>query len=360
MLVQLRRAGRRTNVALLVLLVSASATGVVGYEVGTPGPSRVVALLHGVVGLGLLALVPWKQVIVRRSLRRRTARSGRPDSRAAGRRSRSRVSRWMSIALAVLIALSVVAGVAHASFGPRTYFGVTALQVHVGAALLAVPLLLHHVLTWPQRPRRTDLSRRSALGALGLGGAAATLYLAMEGTAVLLRLPGRDRRATGSYEIGSGDPYAMPVTQWVSDPVPDLEPAGWRLLIRDRNGERPVPYAELAAGTDTVRAVLDCTGGWYAEQVWRGVRLDRMLTGLHPAAGIDVVSVTGYRRRLPAADAPSLLLATHAGDMPLSAGHGAPARLVAPGHRGFWWVKWVARIEVVDAPWWRQPPLPTQ
>jgi DMSO/TMAO reductase YedYZ molybdopterin-dependent catalytic subunit len=26
-------------------------------------------------------------------------------------------------------------------------------------------------------------------------------------------------------------------------------------------------------------------------------------------------------------------------------------RLVAPGRRGFWWVKWVARLDVVDEPW---------
>jgi DMSO/TMAO reductase YedYZ molybdopterin-dependent catalytic subunit len=58
------------------------------------------------------------------------------------------------------------------------------------------------------------------------------------------------------------------------------------------------------------------------------------------------------------ADAPHLLLATHVAGQPLSAGHGAPLRLVAAGRRGFWWVKWVVRIEVVDAPWWLQPPFP--
>ena len=75
---------------------------------------------------------------------------------------------------------------------------------------------------------------------------------------------------------------------------------------------------------------------------------------------VDVVSRTGYRRRLPLRDASSLLLATSAAGQPLSDGHGAPVRLVAPGRRGFWWVKWVERIEVVDAPWWRQPPFPLQ
>ena len=42
-----------------------------------------------------------------------------------------------------------------------------------------------------------------------------------------------------------------------------------------------------------------------------------------------------------------MLLATHVGDEPLSPGHGAPVRLVAPGRRGFQWVKWIDRIEVV-------------
>ncbi|MDQ4021019.1 MAG: hypothetical protein M3257_05185 [Actinomycetota bacterium] len=48
--------------------------------------------------------------------------------------------------------------------------------------------------------------------------------------------------------------------------------------------------------------MLDCTNGWYFEQTWRGTRLDRLLP---PRAGgsVLVTSVTGYRRRLPAADA---------------------------------------------------------
>jgi len=30
----------------------------------------------------------------------------------------------------------------------------------------------------------------------------------------------------------------------------------------------------------------------------------------------------------------------------LSAGHGYPARLVAPEHRGFQWIKWVSDVHV--------------
>jgi DMSO/TMAO reductase YedYZ molybdopterin-dependent catalytic subunit len=51
-------------------------------------------------------------------------------------------------------------------------------------------------------------------------------------------------------------------------------------------------------------------------------------------------------------------LATRVGGAPLAARHGFPLRLVAPGRRGFWWVKWVERIELQPTPWWWQPPFP--
>jgi len=60
--------------------------------------------------------------------------------------------------------------------------------------------------------------------------------------------------------------------------------------------------------------------------------------------------VTGYRWSLPLGEASAALLATHVGGEPLSHDHGAPARLVAPGRRGFEWVKWVTRIELAAAP----------
>jgi DMSO/TMAO reductase YedYZ molybdopterin-dependent catalytic subunit len=76
------------------------------------------------------------------------------------------------------------------------------------------------------------------------------------------------------------------------------------------------------------------------------------------ARSIVVRSATGYARRYPIGDASRLLLATGVGGRPLSPGHGYPARIVAPGRRGFWWVKWVVSIEVSDRPWWLQPPFP--
>jgi hypothetical protein len=233
--------------------------------------------------------------------------------------------------------------------------------VHVGAAVCTLVVLVAHVWGRRQRFRATDLRRRALLQAGGLGLGAAVLWGGLEGVLHLTGARGARRRATGSAERGSGDPTAMPVTQWFTDEVPS-DAAGTLVLVAGERSTR-IAVDDLDRG-DRVRAVLDCTGGWYAEQEWAGVRLDRLLAGagveLPEGGSVDVVSATGYTRRLPLADAAHLLLATSAAGAPLSAGHGAPVRLVAPGRRGFWWVKWVVRLEVVTAPWWVQSPFPLQ
>jgi hypothetical protein len=343
------RAGRRTNLGLLGLLVLAAATGVLAYGVGVPGPSRWVVVAHGAAGLGLLLLVPWKTVVVRRARKR-------PD----GDRAPS-----ASVLLGVLAGATVLSGVLHAVgvAGPWPALGgLTGVVVHVGLAVCLLVALAVHVWGRRQRPRRTDLSRRSVLQAGGLAAGATALWAAGEAVLRLTGAPGADRRETGSHERGTDDPTAMPVTQWFTDSVPDSIGTALELVAGSRRVT--VPLADLERG-DTVRAVLDCTGGWYAEQDWGGTSLRRLLTDaldgdLPPDGSVDVVSRTGYRRRLPLRDAEHLLLATSMAGRPLSPGHGAPVRLVAPGRRGFWWVKWVARIQVVDDPWWVQPPFPLQ
>ncbi len=339
----LRRAGRRTNLALLILLGLALGSGTLAFAVGTPSAARVVTVAHGALGLALLLLVPWKSAIAGRGMRRPGPRRGR----VAG------------VALAVLVAGALASGVWHALGGYGVTLGVTPMQVHVGTALLAVPFAVGHVLAHRPQLRRTDLTRRWLLRTGALGGGSLLLYAAGEATASVLDLPGADRRATGSHEVGSGRPESMPVTQWFTDSVPTVDVEQWRLRLVIGAMERLLSYDDVAAGRDVVAAVLDCTGGWYAEQEWRGLRLDRLVAGA-PGRSIEVVSVTGYRRRFPITDAPHLLLATSVAGLPLSAGHGAPVRLVAPGRRGFWWVKWVERVEVDDLPWWVQPPFPLQ
>ncbi len=335
----MKRAGRRTNLALLAVVTVALLTGFLAYGVGTEWGRWVVAA-HGVTGLAIVGLAPWNSVIVRRGVVRR-----RPGFAA-------------SIALTVLALLTILTGVLHAtglgvSLGP-----VTSLQVHVGAALAVIPLAVWHVLARPVRPRRTDMTRRSLLRAGTLLGGAALGYAAAEGLVRVASLPGADRRFTGSYEAGSLRPEALPVTQWLDDRVQEIAPRSWRLTVVTAEAAREIAYEELVAFDDRVRAVLDCTGGWFSEQEWEGVTLDRLIPDPGEARSVVVRSVTGYSRRLPVRDLPSMLLALRLGGEPLPSGHGFPARLVAPGRRGFWWVKWVSRIETSPAPWWWQSPFP--
>ncbi len=311
---------RSVNATLLTLFVFATASGGLAFGLGAAPLASVVVAAHGVAGFGLLVLIPAKARIVRRGLRR-------PGT------SRKVIS-WV---LSVLVAAAIAGGLLHALRGFVPVLGLLPMQIHVGAALAAAGLLAAHVLPYRHR-RRIDLGRRTALRvATGAAG----------GLALWAVAPGRERRFTGSHQVA-----ALPVTQWLFDPVLALDAAAWRLRlpsgVLDRDALAALPQT-------TVRAVIDCTGGWWAEEEWQGVLLTDL--GL-PATALDVVSATGYRRRLPGPG--GVLLATHAGGRTLTDGHGGPARLVVPGRRGFWWVKWVVALEPTDEPWWLQPPLPLQ
>ena len=322
-------AGRRTNLALLVLMLGAFTSGVLMWAVGS-GWSRWPTLFHGAAGIAIVAMAPWKSVVSRRGIRRRGLAAAAPG-----------------LALASLVVVALVSGFAHRA-GQRSAGPVLVMQVHVGAAVAALPLAVWHVASRRVRPHAIDVGRRALLrGAVLAGGS----------TAATLALPHAGRAVTRSLERGSFQPTAMPVTQWLTDGVPAIDAKGWRLQVGDRLWSRE--ELEPLAGTEVV-ATLDCTGGWYADQRWGGVRLDDLLAASATPVGrsIEVRSATGYNRRFPGRDASRLILATRVGGEPLSAGHGFPARLVAPGRRGFWWVKWVTEIKVDDGPWWWQPPFP--
>ncbi len=330
---------RRTNVALFAALALAFATGAGAVATGT-ARGRWIVVAHGVAAVAVVLLIPWKTRIIRYGLRR------------------VRPTRWLSLLLAALAVTALLFGFGYATGLVRSVGGLPGMWLHVAAALALVPLLVWHVVARRARPRRGDLSRRTVLRLGGLAAAAGALYAAADGTVRLAGLPGARRRFTGSYEAGSFQPDAMPTTIWLDDPVPAVDPDRWRLSIVDGAGRYELTLAQLSTSGATLPATLDCTSGWYAHQDWTGVPVATLLRDLGGARSLFVHSVTGYGIRFPVEEVGGLFLATGAGGAPLSAGHGYPLRLVAPDRRGFWWVKWVDRIELQPVPPWWQPPFP--
>ena len=329
----LRRAGRRTNLTLLAVLIGAAVTGGLAFAAGTAGPARLTTLAHGLFGLAVVLLMPWKTMIIRRA----------PSLRLA------------SMTLLSLIVICVGTGLLEVFGGYGVWWYLSPIQVHVGSALLAASLLVWHVLGHRrQRLRRVDLSRRTLLRSGLLAAGVGTTYAALEGTGGLVRSASASRIATGSHEVAAD---AAPATMWLFDAVPLLSP-DHRVAV----GGLSYSISDLVARSTTITARLDCTSGWYADGTWTAAKLADLLPQdeLAAAASIEVRSVTGYRRRFPAADAESLWLATGYQGRPLQTGHGAPVRLVAPHRRGFWWVKWVASVQLSDASAWSQSPFPLQ
>src|SRR5438034_3420673 len=285
---------RWTNLALFVLLGLAFVSGWIAFFYAT-APSRASLIVHAASGYAIVALTPWKSVIAARAIQRR------------------RPGWWASLLVALLVLVAVLAGILHSTGLLIAAGAITAMEVHVGAALVAVPFAAWHIIARRIPMRAVDLSRRSLLRAGALVAGAGLTYAAGEAAIRLLRLPGSERRFTGSYEFGSLESSQLPATQWMFDAVPVIDPRTWRLAVHTGTVTRQWTYEELLAFDDRVRATLDCTGGFFSTQDWSGVWMSRLIPDETAAASLHVRSSTGYDRRVAIANAGRLLVASRLG-----------------------------------------------
>ena len=325
---------RVTDWGLAGLVAALLVTGALTLFAGSPGAVWIIAV-HDACGIAIALLVIVK---LRRVWPRLVRGAHDAHRRAAG----------LGAALAVLGCLA--AGLLWSGGVAVAPAGYSLLSWHdCLGAILAVAVAIHMVVR-AKRLRRRDLAgRRQFLTAAGAAGCAVLAWRVQRPVEAVLALKGARRRFTGSYEAGSFAGNAFPSTSWVADNPAVIDPASYRLRVEGLVA-RPlaISLGELAAAEELV-ATLDCTGGFYSTQRWGGVRLGWLLdlAGAHPGARhVTVRSVTGYRWSFAIEDAADLLLATHVTGAALSHDHGAPVRLVAPGARGFQWVKWVTRIEL--------------
>lgn len=335
---------RLVDWGILILVVFEVGSGLVSLVSGTPDWGWLF-ILHSVAGFTLVIMLFWKFRRVRPRVTNRSLWDGGTP---------------VSILLGTLALAALTTGIVWTLTGTVRIGPYSLLTGHMILGVLVVPVLLWHLRHRFRLPRTRDVDgRREALRYTALVGVGALTWRAQEFASELIGLAGADRRFTGSSDAG-GEGNRFPVTSWVADDPDPIDTTEWGLTVTGLvDEERVFEYDDVTPGvgredrrvrTGTEqRALLDCTSGWYAERDWQGVRVGDFLDAAGPdseARWVQFRSVTGYRWSLPIEEARDTLLATHVDGQSLSHGHGAPLRLVAPGRRGFQWVKWVDRVDV--------------
>ncbi len=244
------------------------------------------------------------------------------------------------------------------------------VQVHLWAAIIAVPLiaihlgshlvevgrglyqerleLREHAEPTPESRRRL-LTRRAFMSTVLVGGLG--LAVGFQNT------PLRDREVKGLF-IGripseeKGGPGDFPV-ETLFGRKDDIDIDAWRLKVDGAvDGDVNLTYGEvLALPAVTKQIRLSCVSGWTAVPTWSGPLVRDVLTlagADREAKTVYFNSVTGYslgwhRKRVTGDDA---MLATHVNGAPLSNNHGFPVRLIVPGYPGQNMVKQIDHIFV--------------
>lgn len=330
---------RLTDWSIALATAIAFTTGIISLVSGHLG-DWFIFTLHGMVGFWLLLLLwgklrrVWPRLIHPRRWDRRTI---------------------YGLLVLLIVALALVSGILWVGGGELDVAGFNLLNWHITLGFVLTAAIVIHMFARAKRLRKRDITGRRQIlrfSALLIGSVA--LWPIQQFAGRTLNLPGARERFTGSREMGSYAGNVFPTSSWVADQPRPLDTQLWRLSLGGAvTNPRDFSYDELASAGDELEATLDCTGGFFSTQRWRGIRIGHLLDDVTPHADakyVSFVSVTSYRWSLPLEEARAALLATHIEDEPLSYEHGYPLRLVAPGHRGFEWVKWITHVEVLTVP----------
>lgn len=333
---------RFTNLFLLIAIIILTLTGIYGLFWTSP---RWVYDIHRLIAWGMVAAVPWKISISIRSLRRRSQRN-----------PKGKVQLLVSLLLAIVTLVVLGLGFLWKwGLGPTNYpFRQTAISWHWMLALgLLVPLTIHIKQHW-RHPQKADFySRRAVLRLILFSGIGLAGWRVSEEFAKWRQPGGFPRRSSGSRLQGWYTGNNFPLTHNQEAMIEQLDPSTWRLAITGKV-VRPGNFTlEELLGRDQheIDATLDCTSGWYTTQIWKGIFLADLLkeVGQFGSAHlVRLVSVTGDSQILPMNEAHQILLAHSVGDEPLSHLHGFPLRAIVPTRRGWFWVKWLQRVEVLS------------
>ena len=336
---------RFINVLILILFCALALTGL--YSLVSPFPSSLFQI-HRIAGWALIVLIPWKTAISLRSLSR--GMNYRFD-----RSIMIIVSLLLTVATLTVLVLVILwkwqIGSYYIWIGPFAY---SAIGWHWGIALGLAPLFILHVWRrWP-RPKPTDFAgRRQVLKTLGLGAAAILTWGVSEVLAKSAESTGATRRFTGSREQGSFRGLDYPITSGADQGKIRLDPSTWQLTLQGQlRNPLTLNYNDiLGLSNSKVTATIDCTGGWYSTQLWRGVPLADLLAQvniLQEKHRILLKDVSGYTSLFTSDEVSEILLATYVGDQVLNHWHGFPVRVVVPSRRGGYWVKWLTEIEITN------------
>src|SRR5216683_1054569 len=289
---------RLTNDLLLALLLAQVLGGLLGWAWPTAFAAPLYDV-HRALGVAVILLIGWKQAISIASLKRRVR--GRKWDRSIVWGSIGAVALIGTLALGLAWTLNLIS--------VDLLWGYSPMNIHVALGIGLLPFVGWHML---KRKRQNTVSapiasRRALLRVGSLSLATLVGWQAIERLAPAVRL------ISGSKPTTSFSANDFPAEIWLLDSVPSIDPSGWRLNVHTRQ----LSLAELLSSfpKQEVQAVLDCTSGWWSEQIWSGVGFLEVVraAGVSTAAATTatITSITNHQIVLPVAELEQAILATH-------------------------------------------------